>query len=167
MVASVRPSPMPGLKPPRKGPLLSRRTVVQIFATLHVGDWDWYLVGPNQWVEQRAVGRVDLNPPPEGVTGKWIQVNLYEQTMAAYEDNRLVYATLVSSGLDKWPTRPGLFHIWSRLARFAPGIANLMMAFPLTRRLLRIAKERKMPRYAGGLPTRQPSARHRRKGDRR
>jgi hypothetical protein len=115
MVATIRPSPKPGVKAPRKGPLLARRTVVQIFATMHVGDWDWYLIGPNQWVEQRAVGKVDLNPPPEGVTGKWIQVNLFEQTLAAYEDNRLIYATLVSSGLEKWPTRPGLFHIWSRL----------------------------------------------------
>ncbi len=115
MVASVRPSPMPGVKPPRKGTTFPRGNVVQIFATQKVGAWDWYLVGPNQWVEQRALAKLTLNPPPEGVTGKWIQVDLYEQTLAAYEDNKLVYATLVSSGLDKWATEPGLFHIWARL----------------------------------------------------
>ncbi|MBV9492670.1 MAG: FAD-binding protein [Acidobacteria bacterium] len=42
----------------------------------------------------------------------------------------------------------GWIHIWSRFAQFAPGLANAMMAFPLTRKLLHIAKERQMPRYA-------------------
>ena len=114
VVLNTRPSLQPGATPP-PGPALTRRTLVQIFATQHVGDWDWYLIGPQQWVDQRTVARVDINPPPEGVSGKWIQVNLYEQTLAAYEDDRLVFATLVSSGLDKWPTRPGLFHIKTRL----------------------------------------------------
>ncbi len=115
VVLNVRPSRMPGLAPPQTGAALTRRTLVQIYATQRVGEWNWYLIGPEQWVDQRAVARVDVNPPPEGVSGKWIQVNLYEQTLAAYEDNRLVYATLVSSGLDKWPTQPGLFHIYVRL----------------------------------------------------
>ena len=35
--------------------------------------------------------------------------------MAVYEGERLVYATLVSSGLGAWPTRPGLFQIYSKL----------------------------------------------------
>jgi len=114
VVLNTRPSLQPGAAPP-PGPALTRRTLVQIYATQHVGAWDWYLIGPQQWVDQRTVARVDVNPPPEGVSGKWIQVNLFEQTLAAYEDNRLVFATLVSSGLDKWPTRPGLFHIYLRL----------------------------------------------------
>ena len=111
----VRPSLLPGAIPPRTRPVLRRRSLVQIFAVQHVGQWDWYLVGPNQWVEQRAVAKVDFNPPPAGVSGKWIQVNLYEQTLAVYEGERMVYATLLSSGLDKWATEPGLFYIWARL----------------------------------------------------
>jgi len=115
IVSNIRPSPRPGMPAPSSGVRLYRKEVVQIFATLRIGAWDWYLLGPNQWVEQRAVSRLNLNPPPEGVSGRWIQVDLFEQTLAAYEDNRLVYATLVSSGLDEWPTRPGLFHIYARL----------------------------------------------------
>jgi hypothetical protein len=115
VVLNVRPSLMPGMPASAKSRALTRRSLVQILATQRVGDWNWYLIGPQQWVEQRAIARVDVNPPPEGVSGKWIQVNLYEQTLAAYEDNRLVFATLVSSGLDKWPTRPGLFQIYVRL----------------------------------------------------
>lgn len=115
VVSNVRPSARPGMPAPKSGFRLFRKEVVQIFGTMRVGAWDWYLVGPNQWVEQRAVSRLNLNPPPEGVSGRWIQVDLFEQTLAAYEGDQLVYATLVSSGLDEWPTRPGLFHIYARL----------------------------------------------------
>lgn len=96
-------------------PKLERYTVVQIYGKERMGDFDWYLVGPDQWVEQRSLGIVEMQSPPEGVTGKWITVNLYEQTVAAYEGDTLVYATLASSGLGAWPTRPGLFQIYSKL----------------------------------------------------
>jgi L,D-transpeptidase-like protein len=115
IVSNVRPSQRPGMPAPRKGAMLWRGVFLQIFATVKAGQWDWYLVGPNQWVEQRKIAKLTFNAPPEGVTGRWIQVDLYEQTLAAYEDNQLVYATLVSSGLDRWATEPGLFHIWARL----------------------------------------------------
>ncbi|MER3459517.1 MAG: hypothetical protein C4309_13610 [Chloroflexota bacterium] len=58
-----------------------------------------------------------VSPRPEGVgpTEKWIEVNLYEQTLAAYEGDRMVYATLVSSGLPQWATPEGLTRIWIKL----------------------------------------------------
>jgi len=115
IIANVRPSPRPGVPAPKKGDRLVRRAIVQIFDTQHVGPWDWYLIGPNQWVEQRAVARLNINSPPAGVSGRWIQIDLFEQTLAAYDGNRLVYATLISSGLNEWPTRPGLFHIYAKL----------------------------------------------------
>jgi len=96
-------------------PVLNRYDLVQIYAKEHAGEYDWYLVGNDQWVEQRNLSIVEVIPPPEGVTGKWIAVNLFEQTMAVYQGERLVYATLVSSGLGAWPTRPGLFQIYSKL----------------------------------------------------
>jgi lipoprotein-anchoring transpeptidase ErfK/SrfK len=53
--------------------------------------------------------------PPEGVTGsRWIEINLAEQTLAVYQDNHLVFATLVSSGVDAYWTRPGVFHIYEK-----------------------------------------------------
>jgi len=94
---------------------LKRYDIVQIYGKEHAGKYDWFLVGRDQWVEQRNLGIVEVQPPPEGVSGKWIAVNLYEQTMAVYEDERLVYASLVSSGLGAWPTRPGLYQIYSKL----------------------------------------------------
>jgi len=94
-------------------------TVVQIYDVQHVGDWDWYLIGPGEWVEQRSVAVVDPDPtPPEGVQGdRWVSVNLFEQTAAAYESGRLVYATAVSTGRYGFWTRPGLFQVWAKLPR--------------------------------------------------
>lgn len=93
--------------------------VVQIYDVQHVGEWDWYMVGPEAWVEQRSVAMVDPDPtPPQGVQGdRWVSVNLFEQTAAAYESGRLVYATAVSTGRGGFWTRPGLFQVWAKLPR--------------------------------------------------
>lgn len=93
--------------------------VVQIYAIQHVGEWDWFRIGADEWVEQRSVAMVDPDPtPPPGVDAeRWISVNLYEQTVAAYEHGELVYATLASTGrVNSW-TRPGLFQVWAKLQR--------------------------------------------------
>jgi Fe-S oxidoreductase len=42
----------------------------------------------------------------------------------------------------------GWIHLWSRIAQLAPGVMNLLMAMPLTKKLSGIANERRMPRYA-------------------
>jgi hypothetical protein len=96
---------------------LTKFDVVQIYDTVRVGEWDWYQIGRNEWIEQRNVARVVPDPtPPEGVdANKWISVNLYEQTVAAYEDGRLVFATMVSTGRNGFWTRPGLFQVWAKL----------------------------------------------------
>ncbi len=77
----------------------------------------WYRVGENEWVSQYRLGIVSVSPRPTsiGPTDKWIEVNLYEQTLSAYEGDQLVYATLLSSGLPQWPTTPGLFQIYAKI----------------------------------------------------
>ncbi|MGD8554166.1 MAG: L,D-transpeptidase [Anaerolineales bacterium] len=91
--------------------------VVQIYDSEQVGDWTWYMIGVDEWIEQRFLAIVDPDPtPPEGVEGdKWISVNLYEQTLAAYEGGELVFATAASTGRNGLWTQPGLFEIWARL----------------------------------------------------
>ena len=54
---------------------------------------------------------------PEDVAGHWVAVDLFEQTLIAYEDDRPVFATVVSSGLSDWPTTEGLFKVWARLRK--------------------------------------------------
>jgi hypothetical protein len=98
------------------GRVINTYEIVQIYAEERVGEYDWYMIGPDEWIEQRVVGRVVLNStPPQGVTsGRWIEVNLFEQTLTVYDQNRLVYATLIASGLDPFFTQPGLFQIYKK-----------------------------------------------------
>jgi lipoprotein-anchoring transpeptidase ErfK/SrfK len=87
--------------------------VVQVFATQSVDNADWNLIGPGEWVEARKVAQVVINTtPPEGVTnGRWIDVNLAEQSLAVYDNYQLVFATVIASGMEPFWTRPGLFQI--------------------------------------------------------
>lgn len=97
--------------------LFKRYDLVQLFAEEIVDGEVWYMVGPDQWIPQNTVARVDVDPPPSGVPkdAKWIEVNTFEQTLAAYEGERLVYATLTSSGSRRHFTPSGLYRIWSKL----------------------------------------------------
>jgi len=99
------------------GHSLSQYQIVQVYSTQLVNDTEWYLIAPDEWVEGRFIGRVLPNTvPPDGVTnGRWIEVNLAEQTLAVYAHNELVYATLIASGLDPFFTKPGLFQIENKL----------------------------------------------------
>jgi hypothetical protein len=91
--------------------------IIQVYGVERVGEVDWYRIGPDEWVEKRIVGAVFPNTtPPEGVeNGRWIELNLFEQTLAVYENHELVFATLMASGADPFHTRPGLFPIYQKL----------------------------------------------------
>ena len=90
--------------------------VVQVYATQNVEGVDWNMIGPGEWVEARIFATVTPNTtPPEGVTsGRWIHVDLAEQTLAVYDNYQLVFATVVASGLEPFWTRPGLFQIYQK-----------------------------------------------------
>lgn len=90
--------------------------VVAIYHVEIVENTEWYLIGPNQWVEGRKMARATVNTtPPQGVTvNRWIDVDLAEQILAVYESNRLVFATVIASGAEPFWTRPGLFQIFQK-----------------------------------------------------
>jgi hypothetical protein len=105
----------PGYNTPETGEFLNPfRDLFQVYDTRNVGGADWNMIGLNRWVEARKVAIVHPNPvPPVGVTtGRWIDVDLAEQTLAVYDDNQLVFATVIASGLEPFWTRPGLFQIY-------------------------------------------------------
>ena len=95
---------------------LKQYEIVQIYTVQKIGNVNWYMIGPDEWVDETVVGRVLLNPtPPKGVTdGRWIEINLKEQTLSVYDNYQLVFATLVATGQDGAWTRPGLFHIYKK-----------------------------------------------------
>ena len=102
---------------PREDVLLRRYDRVSLFAQEAIGGQLWYMVGPDRWIEQSATARVDVDPPPEGVGSgeKWLEINTFEQTMAAYEGDRMVFATMVSTGRTGTWTPNGLTRIWGKL----------------------------------------------------
>jgi L,D-transpeptidase-like protein len=114
ILLDTKPSKTPGAKPTPGTLSVKRYTLVNLFATERVGDWEWYLIGPDQWIVQTRLARLLPVKRPDSVSGKWFAVNLYEQTLIAYDGDKAVFATLISSGLDKWPTDEGVFKIYER-----------------------------------------------------
>jgi hypothetical protein len=110
----TKPSTRPGAEPAPGTAYIPRYTLVNIYAHAYVDGWRWYLVGPDQWVHQTRMGKITPVERPEDVEGHWIAIDLYEQTLIAYENDTPVYATLISSGLEEWPTNEGVFQIWAR-----------------------------------------------------
>lgn len=98
---------------------LPRLSLVTIQDSVQIDGVTWYEVAPDEWVEQTLLGVVTPDvTPPEGVEGgRWIKVNLYEQTVEAYQGGELVFATLASTGRYGYWTQPGLFKVWIKLER--------------------------------------------------
>lgn len=107
----------PGYNTPETGQYINPLTdIFQVYNTINVDGADWNMIGVNQWVEARKAAIVTPNTtPPEGVsTGRWIEVNLAEQTLAVYDNYELIFATVIASGLEPFWTRPGLFQIYQK-----------------------------------------------------
>jgi hypothetical protein len=116
VVENVKPSAHPGGDPDPSAPILPRYTRVYRFATVIANDYQWYLIAPGQWIERRAVALVKLPTRPEGVKGHWVAVDIAEELLYAYEDDKLVFMTLISSGMAEHPTHLGIFQIRTHYA---------------------------------------------------
>ncbi len=108
----------PSYKDPNFGAQLTgknytREAVIQVFNTIESEGVFWYQIAMDEWVNslKARVISVDTNKP-EGVnTNRWIEINLLQQILVVYEDGKLQFATLLSSGLEPFYTQPGLFTI--------------------------------------------------------
>jgi lipoprotein-anchoring transpeptidase ErfK/SrfK len=94
---------------------LPKHEIVQVYNAINIEGEDWVLIGPDMWIPGRQVGVVYPNTtPPAGVTtGRWVDIDLAEQTLAVYDNYQLVFASLVATGMEPYWTRPGLFPIYS------------------------------------------------------
>lgn len=116
-IETIRPYSVPGdWNSQASSGDIPRWTAIQIFETREINGMEWYRLGQDQWLPWQKARRVHINTtPPQGVTNdRWIEVNLYDQTLAVYQDRRLVFATLVSTGIEPFYTRPGLFQIYEK-----------------------------------------------------
>lgn len=118
VVQDIRPSSEPDGEPNPEFDKIVRYDFVEIYDQV-VGedDWIWYDIGDGRWVRQTQFSVVYLTERPEGVgpNDYWTEIDLFEQVFKAYEGDRLVFATLISSGLNRWPTGEGLWQVEERL----------------------------------------------------
>ena len=73
-----------------------------------------YRIGAAEWIAA-ADARVfqPAPPPPLMLPGeRWIDVDIEDQILVAYEGDLAVYATLVSSGGTTTPTETGVYRVW-------------------------------------------------------
>lgn len=114
---TVMPRTGPGWQYPRAGTVLKRYQKVEVWDKAKGGRWMWYKVGPDQWIPEYTVALVfpRTSPPPGVPSHRWIEVNVYEQTLAVYENNRLRYATMIATGTGNFYTRVGVFQIYEKL----------------------------------------------------
>ena len=70
-----------------------------------------------QKVNVPGVATRELVQPVLGVTNeeKWVEVDLSEQKVRAWEGNTLFLESLVSTGLPWWATPPGEFRVWAKV----------------------------------------------------
>jgi hypothetical protein len=63
LAAYVETKRTPGYTPEDyTGNQIPQYGLVQVYATKRVGEMDWYMIGPDEWIEQRMIGRVVSNP---------------------------------------------------------------------------------------------------------
>jgi len=116
VLGDVKSYTTPGTNTPPTGNTYHRYNILQIYDTQAAGGLTWYLIGPDEWLDSRQVGKVDprISPPPGVNKDRWIEVNLDQQTLAVYQDDKMIFATLVSTGIDTLWTRPGVFQIYEK-----------------------------------------------------
>jgi hypothetical protein len=107
----------PGYDAPETQHKYWRMDPVHFYDSRVINDVEWVMIGAGQWVEHRNTARVIPNyATPQGVTGdRWIEVNLYEQVLTVYENGKLLFATLISTGVDPFFTQPGVFQVTEKL----------------------------------------------------
>lgn len=93
---------------------LARRDLVPVLEITKA----WARIGDGEWVARRDLRIVRVEPPPDGVAAgeRWLDVDLEQQVLVAYEGETPVYATLVSSGKKKWATPAGIYRIGHKYA---------------------------------------------------
>jgi hypothetical protein len=117
MVVDYWPSDAPNTPHDPGNTRLPRYTFIEVFDAVEADDgWIWYDIGGGRWMRQTYVSLINPSERPDeiGAGEYWVEVDLYEQSFAAYVGDQMVYAGLVSSGLNRWPTNEGLFQVWSR-----------------------------------------------------
>jgi len=92
------------------------RARLDILEETTIGKTRWLRVGEGRWMKARDLNEVRLSPRPPGtgVHAQWFDVDLGEQTVVAYMNDKPVYATLTASGREPNHSPLGNYPIWGK-----------------------------------------------------
>lgn len=105
-------------KPGRAGPQRVKR--FERFGVLETKRrWrrTYYRIGKDRWLRDRDVRLASRAPVPKGIGAKerWIDIDVRQQVLTAYEGKTPVFTTLVSTGR-RTRTPLGSFRVWAKIA---------------------------------------------------
>jgi len=98
---------------------------------LHIRSWDEPPAAPSATGEGTVVPGANVpaadvpgadapaatpEATPEPTGEKWIDIDLGDQTLTAYQGDTVIKSFLISSGLPAHPTVTGTFHIWAKVS---------------------------------------------------
>lgn len=110
-------SDAPGVEPPAftKDRIYDKAKLVWLYATVNINGMDWHLIGPDRWMAGEHIAALYFANRPEKVSGRWVALDLTEQTLIAFEEETPVFATLISAAWGGYGfTEEGLFQIYAR-----------------------------------------------------
>lgn len=102
---------------PAESVLFARREAVHIRETRSLRGRAYVRVDAG-WIPANALQRPVVPAPPDNLRPdeRWVDVDRARQVLVAFEGERPVFATLVSTGRAANPTAPGEHHVWVKLA---------------------------------------------------
>ncbi len=105
----------------QKDQVRTRFEQLAVLESRKLGGSHWIRIGDAEWVKGRDLRTASLASMPEGLlpSERWIDVDLENQVLTAYEGERPVFATLVSTGKGRGKspqaTPKGTRRIWVKL----------------------------------------------------
>jgi len=119
----------PAIESPNIVPLAAGRGIARVLEKVPLGKAASgqtppykFRIGENDWVSGSLIRFAQEVPAPEDIQPdeRWVDINLKQQVLVAYEGFQPVYATLISSGrLD--PTPRGIFRIYLKYGETSMG----------------------------------------------
>jgi LysM repeat protein len=116
-----QPAPAPGIHVVQRGETLAGialrygTTVAALMAANRLSNPNFIWVGQRLTISKGGQSSSRPAPVPAPTAGRWIDVNLRQQRLTAYQSQTPVFTTLISGGLAGTPTPVGRFSIRTKL----------------------------------------------------
>lgn len=116
---TVNPTPSyqsPSFNAPHSAEEYDKFVAFPVYDVQQAEGYAWYLIGPNTWIPSLKARLLKIvTAKPAGVQGeRWIRIDLEEQTLAVYEEGRLIFGTVVATGYGGHFTELGVYQIYEK-----------------------------------------------------